>query len=82
MLTNVTTVRKSRGMTAATLAARAGISVPTLGKLERGELLAVRAASLVAVSEALGVSVVELFPDFAVPPAAFTESYVNPEPVR
>lgn len=79
MQTNVSTVRRARKLTAAALAARAGISVPTLSKLERGELLAVRAASLVAVAEALGVSVVELFPDFGLPPAQFSESYANPE---
>ena len=83
MVSNVTSVRKARGLTSAALAAAAGVSHPTLLKLERGELMAVRAASLVAVAEALGLSVVALFPALAQAPAdwsePYTESYANPK---
>jgi hypothetical protein len=45
--------------------------------------MAVRAASLVAVAEALGLSVVALFPALAQAPAdwsePYTESYANPK---
>jgi transcriptional regulator with XRE-family HTH domain len=80
-------LRKERGLTQTELATRAGVSLPTVQRAERGDPTVTR-ATMQGIASGLGVALVEIYDDplghvadtlsaMAIAPAWFVEMHVD-----
>ena len=61
MFRNIREMRKSKGMTQAELASASGVSRLTISELETGKLTNARSKTLLALANALGCTIDDLF---------------------